>query len=300
MNTMKFAGFIMTYERAETLIETIEILFAQTVPLEKILIVDNSASDNTLNRIALLNDPRVVYHRVGYNSGPAGAAGIGLNTLAVEGYEWIAWMDDDDPPIFKDVFETLLRTAKSNEKCGCVGVVGQYFNKKNGLMVRVPDAAIEGVGSIEVDTIAGGMCKIVNAKVCSISNVFPDEELFFGFEELDFDLRMQEAGYTLLVDKELYKRHRVKFNRVGLNVKKGLKKDQSRLYREYYSTRNSLIIFQKHRLYSALLITFFRSIAKIILGFRFGVKYGWNNMNFVVRAWFHFMISKKGKVDFLN
>jgi GT2 family glycosyltransferase len=297
MNTIKFAGFIMTYERAETLIETIEILFVQTVTLDKILIVDNSSSYETQERIALLNNPRVVYHRVGYNSGPAGAAEIGLRILASEGYDWIYWGDDDDPPLFDDTFEILLKTALSNNKCGCVGNVGQYFNKKNGLMVRVSNAELEGNGAIEVDNIAGGMCKIVNAAVCTKATIFPDKTLFYGFEELDFDLRLQQAGYVLLVEKELYKRHRVYWNRTDITIKKGQKKEENRLRRDYYSTRNSLIIIKKHKLFSAFVFTILRSFYKIIMGFKFGLKYGLKNAKVIFYALFHFCIGKKGLIS---
>lgn len=297
MNTIKFAGFIMTYERAETLIETIEILFKQTVTLEKILIVDNSSSYDTQQRIASLNNPKVVYHRVGYNSGPSGAAEIGLRILASEGFDWIYWGDDDDPPLFDDTFEILLKTALSNNKCGCVGNVGQYFNRKNGLMVRVLNAELEGKGTIEVDNIAGGMCKIVNAAVCTKANVFPDKTLFYGFEELDFDLRLQQAGYVLLVDKELYKRHRVYWNRTDVTIKKGQKKEENRLRRDYYSTRNSLIIIKKHKLFSAFFFTILRSFYKIIIGFKFGLKYGLKNAKVISYALFHFCMGKKGLIS---
>lgn len=291
---LHFAGFIMTYERAEIVVETIGILLKQTVTPEKILIVDNSTSFDTQQRIALLNNPKVVYHRVGYNSGPSGAAEIGLRILASEGYDWIYWGDDDDPPLFEDTFSILLKTALNNKNCGCVGNVGQYFNKKTGLIRRVSESELQDNGVLKVDTIAGNMCKIINAKVCLNSNVYPDKSLFFGFEELDFDLRLQLAGYDLLVDKELYKRHRMYWNRTDITIKKGYKKDLNRLKRDYYSTRNSLFIIQKHQLFSAFVFTILRSFYKIIRGFKFGLQYGLKNAKVIFYALFHFCIGKKG------
>src|SRR5687768_7215833 len=95
---MKFAGFIMTYERSDLLLSTIKTIFDQTISPKKLLIIDNSKSDKTEILIKQLNDPRVFYHKQGYNSGPAGAARTGLQILAAEGYDWIYWGDDDDPP----------------------------------------------------------------------------------------------------------------------------------------------------------------------------------------------------------
>jgi GT2 family glycosyltransferase len=149
-----------------------------------------------------------------------------------------------------------------------------------------------------VDTIAGGMCKIVKAEVCLKGKVFPDASFFYGFEELDFDLRLQRAGYLLLVDKELYKRHRVKFNRIGLQVKRGIKKDKNRIWRDYYSIRNSLIIQQKNKLFSAFFITIMRSVLKIATGFRYGITYGNANARVILYAIIHFLLGKRGKVSF--
>jgi GT2 family glycosyltransferase len=295
--SLNFAAFIMTYQRVATLESTIKALLNQSCPPQKILIVDNDPDKSAEVLLSKFSNILVEYHPVGYNSGPAGAAKIGLEILSTQGYKWIGWIDDDDPPIYNDTFEILLKKAELTDNCGCVGVVGQFFNKGNGLMVRVPDDELEGNGVLEVDTIAGGMCKIVRAEVCSKGKVFPDTSFFYGFEELDFDLRMQEAGYVLVVDKELYKRHRVKFNRIGLQVKRGQKKDKNRIWRDYYSIRNSLIIQQKNKLFSAFFITIMRSVLKIISGFRYGVTYGNANARVILHALIHFLLGKRGKVS---
>lgn len=292
-----FAAFIMTYQRVTTLESTINSLLNQSFPPQKILIIDNDPGKSAAVLVSKFPDNSIDYFAVGHNSGPAGAAKKGLEILSAEGYNWIAWMDDDDPPIFEDTFSILLKIALANKKCGCVGNVGQYFNKKTGLMIRVPDYQLEGEGIFEVDNIAGNMCKIINADVCLKAKVYPDESLFFGFEELDFDLRLQQAGYSLVVDKELYKRHRLYWNRTVFTIKKGAKKDINRLKRDYYSIRNSLIIINKHKLYSAFFLTLTRSLLKIILGFRFGIGYGYKNAKFIIYALFHFLIGKKGLVS---
>ena len=297
-NCLNFAAFIMTYQRVSTLEATINALLNQTYPPQKILIVDNDPDKSAEMVLSQFSRIPIEYHAVGYNSGPAGAAKIGLEILSTQGYKWIGWIDDDDPPIYNDTFEILLKKAELTDNCGCVGVVGQYFNKGNGLMVRVPDDELEGNGVIQVDNIAGNMCKIINADVCLNAKVYPDESLFFGFEELDFDLRMQEAGYVLLVDKELYKRHRLKFNRIGLKIKRGIMKDEKRIWRDYYSIRNSLIILKKNKLFSAFFITILRSFLKVISGFRYGIAYGIANARVILYAIIHFLLGKRGKASF--
>jgi GT2 family glycosyltransferase len=300
MNTdTYFAAFIMTYKRTAILEDTIRILYNQSHPPQKILIVDNDPAYSAKDIIAKFPDFKISYHATGYNAGPAGAAKAGLELLTKEGYQWIAWIDDDDPPLFEDTFEILLKSASKNKKCGCVGVVGQYFNRKNGVVIRVPDKELDGIGSFEVDNIAGNMSKIINADVCLKGKVYPDEKLFFGFEELDFDLRLQKSGYVLLVDKELYKKHRIYYNRIDIIHKRGKKKDINKLWREYYSTRNSMIILWKNAFYQALFFSFFRFFIKLFISFRYGLRYGILTCQMIIKAVFHFLIGKRGSIKII-
>jgi GT2 family glycosyltransferase len=293
-NDTFFAAFIMTYNRVSTLEDTIKKIFSQSFPPHKVIIIDNDYNFSAKGIQNKYPEYNISYHPIGYNSGPAGAAKVGLEILVKEGYQWIAWMDDDDPPIFENTFEILLNMASSNEKCGCVGAVGQYFDKKNGLMIRVSDSELNTKGILSVDNIAGGMCKIVNANVCLKENIYPDESLFYGFEELDFDIRLQNSGYLLLTDRQLYKKHRIHFNRTDLNRIRGGKKELARLWREYYSTRNSLIILFKNKYLLALCLSLVRYSSKILFGFRYGCQYGILNAKFIGKGIFHFFFGKRG------
>lgn len=100
-----FAAFIMTFQRNHTLEETIRIILDQTLPPEKILIVDNDPAESAKSIAQKFSHLPVFYHATGNNSGPAGAAKKGLEILVNEGFKWIAWIDDDDPLYSK----TLLR-----------------------------------------------------------------------------------------------------------------------------------------------------------------------------------------------
>ena len=298
-NSLNFAAFIMTYQRNSTLEETINIILEQTFPPQKILIVDNDPSGGAKSVAEKLNHLPVDYHAVGYNSGPAGAAKIGLKILSEEGYEWIAWIDDDDPPEFNDCYEILIRLGEAHENCGCVGAVGQYFNKKKAVSQRVSDIELQKNGFLCVDNIAGGMSKIVRSGAVTRSNKYFDDKLFYGFEELDFDLSIKKMGWLLMVDRSLSLRHRIHYDRMGIKIKRGTKKRIEKLWREYYSTRNILYILEKNKYYQGLFLFFFRAVIKMFIGFRYGFNYGYKNMKFVGLGILHFIIRKKGKANFI-
>jgi GT2 family glycosyltransferase len=295
LSNIKFAGFIMTYERADILEQTIEKILSQSIAPKKLLIVDNSESNATELMIKRLQNPILMYHKVGNNSGPAGAAKIGLEVLSKEGFDWIYWGDDDDAPIFQDTFKILLDTAVSNDKCGCVGVVGQYFNRFTGFVKRVPNELLQSEGVLDVDTIAGGMSKIVNGDMIRKYQIFPDEKLFFGMEELDFDLKIKKIGYTLLVDRQFYYQHRLRWNRVDVPNKSLQAKSNNALVREYYSIRNGLYIYSKNRLVSASIIFFFYYATKQIISFKFGINQGKQRLEIFSKAISDLFYSKMGR-----
>jgi GT2 family glycosyltransferase len=291
-----FAAFIMTYRRNSTLETTIAALFKQTYPPEKVVIVDNDIEFSAKPILELLPNYPLEYYNVGYNSGPAGASRKGLEILTAQEYKWIAWVDDDDPPVFDNCFELLLQVGENAPNCGCVGAVGHYFDRRNGIITRVPDDELLKPGIIEVDQIAGGMCKIVASKVVSEKNILPDEKLFFSFEDLDFDLKIQNGGYKLYASRNLYLNHRTKFKTQGIVKQRGNKKDTNKLWRDYYSTRNILFILSHNKLTLALIKTLFRSGIKVFLGFRFGLHYGTKNAQYIFRAILDFSLNKKGQI----
>lgn len=292
---IKFAGFLMTYERADILEKTIEKILAQSPAPEKLLIVDNSETNTTELMIERLGNPILRYHKVGQNSGPAGAAKIGLELLSKEGFDWIYWGDDDDPPIFENTFKILLKMAISNEKCGCVGAVGQFFNRFTGFVERVPNELLQSEGFLMVDTIAGNMSKIVSGEMIRTHQIFPDEKLFFGMEELDFDLMIKKTGYNLLVDKPFYFKHRQRWNRVVVPNKTLQAKSDNKLVREYYSIRNGLYIYKKNGLISALIIFFFYYATKQIFSFKFGISQGISGLKIFSKAISDLFSSKMGR-----
>jgi len=295
-----FAAFIITFRRNEALRDTIEKLLQQTSPPQKILIIDNDLHKGAMEIVRSFSRPDFSYHPMGYNAGPAGAAAAGLKILSDQGFDYIAWIDDDDPPFFHDTIEILLKLIQSNNSIGCVGSVGQYFNMSGALMRRVPDKELEMEGLLSVDNIAGNMTKIIRAAAVRDKGILPDESMFFGFEELEFDLKLKKAGYSIACDRQLYKRHRLLHKRQGLHVRHGDKKDARGLAREYYSTRNMLYILKKNNSYRGMLIFSVRTAFKILRGFRFGWRYGTENLKILTTGMFDFVAGNSGMRNFLS
>lgn len=291
MATGRFAAFVITYKRPDILPDTVNKLFQQTLPPEKVLIIDNGDDEETMLKMTNFH-PKVVYYRMGFNSGPAGGAKAGLDILAKEGYKWIYWGDDNDPPPTDDCFEKLIALAESyNGKCGQVGIVGHRFNRFTSVFHRTSNKELRKSEYIKVDSIGGNQCKIINGLAVN-KGVFPEERLFFGFEDLDFDLALKKAGYEILVHSELFLTSRKIYGRMNVQRIIGRKKKPTSLWRDYYSIRNMPHIMLKNGYYIGFVSSIFIAVIKTFISFRHGFSYGNKVSAYNFRALRDFALSR--------
>jgi GT2 family glycosyltransferase len=238
------------------------------------LVIDNGSQDLVTECIKQLNDERIFLHSVGYNAGPSGGAYWGMKLLFERGYDWVLWVDDDDPPKFDDLFEKLFKIVSDNDNefLGMVGAVGERFDRKEGTIIRLKD--IQLTGYLEVDTISGNMFPLISKRTFE-KGILPNKNLFFGFEELDFGLSLKRAGFKILTSGELHIKHRIEAGRLNLITNKNQKKLYSSLWREYYSARNLVfILFHQERLLIGTLTCICRNILKSFVVFKHGFTYG--------------------------
>lgn len=294
---MRLGGFIITYNRPEILLNTIRQLFDQSHIPELLWIIDNSEGLETDHAIAGLLNDRIRYFRMGFNAGPAGAAAKGLELCAKEGVDWIYWGDDNDPPFRTDCFERLLAISDVNPFCGVLGAVGQFFDRKKGVVKRVQTRLLEKKEWIEIDYVAGGMCMLVNGQVAK-AGIRPDSDLFFGFEELDFCLKVSRKGYSLIVDTSLFLEARKQWGR--MDFERPIYRKKGNLSREYYSLRNLLMISDTLTLNSMRNELIKKWSLKMFYGFRYGFRYGAKNFKMIFLAFIHYLQGKKGNTIDLN
>lgn len=284
-----FGAFIMTFERPEIILKTIINLRSQTFPPEYILIIDNSASYDTQNALKELLSPSLEYYRVGYNSGPAGGANMGLSKVSEKGYQWIYWGDDDNPPrdeqVFQNFFSRIWELEKEGVNLGIYGGKGGTINKLTGRIRSLKNRDLVNKDSVEVDMVAGGQTMLVKAEVIR-RNILPEERLFFGFEELDFCLKVRAAGFKIFVDANSWYKTRLQFKNSGINYRPVDSSfgNENKLIRGYYSNRNLLYILHKNKLYFPLSFQLFKSFMKMGWGFKFGGVYGRNNLFYQKKA----------------
>jgi GT2 family glycosyltransferase len=237
-----FAAFIITFNRPEILHRTITHLYTQTVAPAKILIVNNGEKldFSTLSRPEGID---LEEHIMGFNSGPAGASHFAMVSLASRNFKWIQWIDDDDPPRIADLNERLFNHLEivKDHTVGIIAPVGSYFNTRKGIAVRIGNSEIETNPYLDVQTVGGNQCMLINSAVIQ-KGCLPTSSLFFGFEETNFCLKVLQAGYRIVVPCDLFYEYRNLAGRWGLK-KADIRKIEIPAWRNYYSIRNLIYMF---------------------------------------------------------
>lgn len=258
------------------------------------MVIDNGSQDLTSEGIKQLNDERISHHSVGYNAGPAGGAYWGMKLLFESGYDWVLWVDDDDPPNFDNLFEKMFKIVSDNDNdtLGMVGAVGERFDKMKAKIVRLEDKQLKGY--LDVDTISGNMFPLVSKRVFD-SGFLPTADLFFGFEDLDFCLSLKRAGFRIIISGDIHFMHREQAGRLNLSKVRQLKRPEVSLWREYYSVRSLIyILLYREKTLIGSLISVIRNFLKSLFVFKYGFNYGRKANYMILKGLFDGFLGRMG------
>lgn len=102
-----------TYNRARYILETLGSIISQTRPVDRILIIDDGSTDNTLEVLKTINDSRITVISKP-NGGKSSALNMAMPMMDTD-YIWIA---DDDDIAYPNAMETLAGILDANPDTG--------------------------------------------------------------------------------------------------------------------------------------------------------------------------------------
>lgn len=114
---MRIGCVVVTYNRKQLLIECLEAIYRQTVPVERLILIDNASTDGTKEELEIrgfMTKPGFKYCRMETNLGGSGGFYEGLKRANSE-FDWVWIMDDDTIPN-PDCLEKLLCAADKKQK----------------------------------------------------------------------------------------------------------------------------------------------------------------------------------------
>jgi glycosyltransferase involved in cell wall biosynthesis len=256
-------GVLVTYRRPVQLAAALSAIGRQSRPLHELVVVDNDGSAaEVVGRLA----PGATYIRAPENLGPAGGIALGMQrVLQTAGpADWMFTFDDDDWAWDTELFATLLefatRMTAQDATTAAVGRSGTRFDRKRGRSQRVADDDLHG--PVPVDTIAGNQFPLYSVAAMAATGVFR-ADLFYGFEELEYGLRLRARGYHLYVDGDPWRVSRARNRRLGLVKQPALGLHAAPQWERYYSIRNLIYVLRANGASSgALRVTATTAIAK--------------------------------------
>lgn len=237
---------MVTYRRSETARSTLQtVLSTQTRPPDGLtVVVDNGSSGEVASWAAELG---VRYVDAGDNLGPAGGWALGLREVLQQASDddFVLILDDDDPPPFAtaiaDLLSILTEMRRTDPTIAVTGLTGARFDRRWGIVRRILDEDLDGW--TDVDFIASGQLPIYAISALREVGVF-DDRLFFGWEDLEYGLRLRRYCRRLVISAPITMRVRQMHDRTGLGARAsgpGLPP-----WRRYYSTRNLIAVSREH------------------------------------------------------
>jgi GT2 family glycosyltransferase len=266
--TLRIGAVLVTYQRPHLLPVAFERLAAQERRPDALVLVDNDprgGARSTVRRVSM-PDTDIEYLNPGDNTGPAGGFALGMQRLlgGMGDEDVILLLDDNDPLPPFDVIRAQLtfldRLVESEPAIAGVGLRGASFDWRTGRTRGIPES--DRRNSVRVDHLHGGGYPMYRVGAVRRVGAF-SAPLFFGFEELEYGLRLTTNGYGLQLNQRLAVRQSVWRRReLEFRAHPALRVGPA-TWRRYYSLRNLLHILLLHgRQAAAIRVAAVRGVGK--------------------------------------
>lgn len=194
----RVAAVIVTHKRVEMLRESLEVVAAQTRPVEWIIVVDNGCEEAVASLVSQVCGSRGVYLPSHTNLGGAGGFAYGFLTALALGADAIWCADDDGRPEGPAVLEALYNCALKHSLAEVSPVVVDKaspsdlaFPLRRGLTWRRKRAEL-GTGFLPgIASLFNGA--LISAKAMEQIGV-PDYRLFIRGDEVEYHRRLVRSG----------------------------------------------------------------------------------------------------------
>lgn len=194
---------VVTHRRPEELARSLEMLTTQTVPPEKVIVIDNDDSgDSRVHYLVAAQEIPSIYLNSRRNLGGAGGFALGILLALAHGAEWVWLADDDGHAQDAHVLETLLACA---EKHGLAEVSPMVCNMDDPDRLAFPlrRGLVWRRRASELRTVAGqellpGIASLFNGALFRASTLdvigVPDMRLFIRGDEVEMHRRLVRSG----------------------------------------------------------------------------------------------------------
>ena len=239
---------LVNYNGCEDTIECVQSLSEMDYEEYRIVVVDNGSSDDSLEKLNLIRNDKIIVIDAQMNLGFSGGNNVGINYALEHGAEYILLLNNDTI-VQKNFLRELVCTAREyDNKAVITSKILYAFDEKSiwyaGGIFNSITSRTSSIGIHELDEGQYDICKVVSfvSGCCMFIPVgiirevgLMSEEYFLYCEDTDFCCRIMKKGYQLVYQPSSVIFHKVSASTTKLNE-----------LMNYYIVRNKLIMVRKH------------------------------------------------------
>ena len=271
---MKLAVVIVTYNRLDYLKKSLDLYDNQSYKPARMIVVDNCSTDGTVDFLKEWESvdsgipKRVIY--LDSNQGGSGGFYAGLNEAVKHtDIDWI-WVADDDAFPSLDAFEKTNEFINNNQElilntaaiCGVcsyenhISSIQRYMLKKSVFGIQefpIPGKYYMGKEYFKINlySFVGTVMKRENL----VSVGLPRKDFFIYQDDLEHAVRMGKKGNVYCVTS------------IKIEHRDNVAPKNETSWRDYYSTRNLIVMYKEHFDKWSLFWRIFRRRLSVLLTF---------------------------------
>jgi GT2 family glycosyltransferase len=244
-------SIVLSWNGREETLACLGSLARATGPDDAVVVVDNGSHDGSADAVAAAHS-EVALLRNGRNLGFAGGNNAGIRHALAQGAEWIVLVNND-AELEPGALDALRAAARRHPRAGILAgklffrdppdriwFAGQRFWPALGYSGRPrgygrPDAP-EYAREEPTERAAGAFMAISRRAIDAAGLL--DEELFAYVEDVDWSLKVREAGLEVLLIPGAIAYHGVSASTGG---------ERGSTHALYYGVRNTVVVCERHR-----------------------------------------------------
>ncbi|MFN0157687.1 MAG: glycosyltransferase family 2 protein [Bacteroidota bacterium] len=244
----RICAIVLNWNGGERIHRCVQSLLASTGAQVNVVVVDNGSTDGS-NELLAVTFASISLIRLGKNIGLAKARNEGLRWSMEQGFDAMLFIDDD-ARVAPDTLSQLWQTLQSSPQAGIVtprildGNNEKIIWYDGGVTNTFGDPVHRNMGaeagtvtreSLEIE-FGTGCCQLIKREVVEQIGLL-DETFFVYSEDADYSFRAREAAFRIVHVPGAIAWHEQSGD---------TKKNKGKWYRDYYVTRNKLMLFSKH------------------------------------------------------
>lgn len=248
----KVCIILLNYNSADSTIECIESIKENETKINyEIVVVDNKSQDDSIQKLEKLNNIKLI--KSNENNGFASGNNIGIKYAIENGAQYILLLNNDTT-IEKDAISILAEQLNNHNELGIIGSRIMYYDNKE--LINYCGGEIDWLKATSIHNnykqkfnnnvenffytnFITGCCMLIKKEVFEKVGYLP-EEYFMYYEDVDYCVKVKEAGYKLGIDTSSVIYHKVSASSGGEDSPFSIK----------WGTRNRIIFINKYKKYT--------------------------------------------------